>query len=199
MPRFDSLLGRPPHSPSGATSPRPRPGAGPAAGADGVSQLQLARAALRALRRCRPSRRLWQPAPFYGLLRAADPHVRWAGAECVALLAGLVRLRRSWAPLGPAALRGAQRYAACHVSCAGSEGERAVTAAAIGMHAVACLSAAKRSRARVLQLLCVECLHSFYSAASHCRSSARALACARSSAASLRSAQNIHTANCLLG
>ncbi len=109
VPRFDSLLGRPPHSPSGATSPRPRPGAGPAAGADGVSQLQLARAALRALRRCRPSRRLWQPAPFYGLLRAADPHVRWAGVECVALLAGLVRLRRSWAPLGPAAPSGEPR------------------------------------------------------------------------------------------
>jgi hypothetical protein len=87
VPRFDSLLGGPPHSPCGAASP----GAGAAAGTD-VSQLRLARAALRALRRCRPSRRLWQPAPFYGLLRAADPHVRWAGAECVALLAGLVRL-----------------------------------------------------------------------------------------------------------
>ena len=96
-PSFELLLGGPPGSPpapsaapgsrSAAQSPASNPGPAP----EDPSQLQLARGALRALRRCPALRRRWRPAPFYGLLTARDPDIRWTGAECIALLAGLVR------------------------------------------------------------------------------------------------------------
>lgn len=51
----------------------------------------MARAALRALRRCPPLRAAWPAAPFHELLFHNDSDVRWAAVECVALLAGLVK------------------------------------------------------------------------------------------------------------
>ena len=84
VPSFECLLAGPLSSP-------PRPDQGTAPGQEGVMQLQLARAALRAMRRCPDIRRVWRPAPLYGLLQAACADVRWTGVECVVLLAGLVR------------------------------------------------------------------------------------------------------------
>lgn len=114
VPSFESLL-------TGPLSSPPRPDQGTAPGQEGATQLQLARAALRAMRRCPEIRRVWRPAPLYGLLRAACADVRWTGVECVVLLAGLVCLHAMclWARvfLVQVVMRFWPDWCACTPSC----------------------------------------------------------------------------------